>query len=427
MSVCANTISISKIILLATLLVSSLFAVAEDKKKLQQKYEKLQKEIKEIDKDLKQIAVSKKESVGQVQVLNAKIKTREAAINTVSDQLSVVRNEIGSATKDVQHAQSEVATLKKEFGDMLYGTYKNMSLGSELLFVLSSKSFSQAFHRLLYLKSFGSHRQAQVRAINHSIELLNGQIAKLDSVQTEKAKLLDTEKLQRNTLVSEKQQKDELVKKLVKDEKSLSAKAKDKNNEAKKLNAQIQSIIEKEIAEAKKKAEEEAKKKAATTTGQTSSKTTTTKAATDLGLTPEEAALSKDFASNMGKLPWPVTKGYVILPFGNQPHPTVKGVTIENNGVDIKTSVASDVRALFSGTVVSVFFMPATQNCVMIKHGEYFTVYSNLKSVNVKKGDAVSTKQSLGVAFTDEEDETNVHLEIWKGKEKQNPETWLAD
>ena len=144
-------------------------------------------------------------------------------------------------------------------------------------------------------------------------------------------------------------------------------------------------------------------------------------------MTPADQALSKDFAGNMGKLPWPVERGNIIGQFGKHEHPVLKGVMIENNGVDIKATAGADARAVFGGTVVSVFFLPTTQNCIIVKHGEYFTVYSNIETVSVKPGDVLVTKQSLGKLHTDKtEGLTKVHLEIWKGKDKTDPEQWLA-
>ena len=144
-------------------------------------------------------------------------------------------------------------------------------------------------------------------------------------------------------------------------------------------------------------------------------------------LTPAEQALSNDFNSNKGKLPWPVERGHIVGQFGKHPHAVLKGVMVENNGVDIKTVSGADARAVFGGTVVSVFFLPTTQNCVIVKHGEYFTVYSNIETVAVKTNQIIGVKQSLGTLHTDKNEEvTKVHLEIWKGKDKMDPELWLA-
>ncbi len=144
-----------------------------------------------------------------------------------------------------------------------------------------------------------------------------------------------------------------------------------------------------------------------------------------LALTPDEKQLSKDFINNLGKLPWPVTKGFIVSKFGKHEHESLKNVYTNNNGIDIKTEAGTDVRAVFSGTVVNSFYLPATQNSVIVKHGEYFSVYSNLKSVSVKAGEKIATKQSIGLAYT-QDDLTKVHLEIWKGMEKTNPELWLS-
>ena len=201
----------------------------------------------------------------------------------------------------------------------------------------------------------------------------------------------------------------------------LRKKIEQKNRAAQALNNRIKKIIEEEIRLAKKKAEEEERRQRELA----ARKGIIRKAPENLELTPEEIELSRNFSNNRGKLPWPVAKGYIISPFGRHEHPALKGVMVENNGVDIKTENGADARALFGGTVVSVFYLPTTQNCVIIKHGEYFSVYSNIETVSVQPNQLVGVKHSLGKLYT-EDDVTKVHLEIWKGKEKMNPEWWLA-
>ena len=218
--------------------------------------------------------------------------------------------------------------------------------------------------------------------------------------------------MQRKALEEEKLAKNQLIAKLQDDEDKLKQQVDEKNKAAQALNSQIQKIIEEEIKLAKEKAA-----KAAAAKGE--------KVAEGLALTPEEKQLSKDFIYNMGKLPWPVSKGFIISKFGKHEHESVKNVFTNNNGVDIKTEENSAVRAVFNGTVVNSFFLPSTQNSVIVKHGEYYSVYSNLKTVEVLPGQKLDTKQIIGVAYTDN-DLTKVHLEIWKGMEKTNPELWLA-
>jgi septal ring factor EnvC (AmiA/AmiB activator) len=206
-------------------------------------------------------------------------------------------------------------------------------------------------------------------------------------------------------------------------EKRLRQEVAKKNKAAQQLNNKIQAIIEEEIKQAKRKAEEAARRRHVTTTTVSVSK----KTHETMPLTPAEQALSNDFSNNKGRLPWPVERGHIIAQFGTHEHPLIKGVMVENNGVDIKTAPGSDARAIFGGLVVSVFYMPTTQNCIIVKHGEYFTVYSNIETALVKPNQIITTKQVIGKLHTDKsEDLTKVHLEIWKGKDKMDPEAWLS-
>jgi septal ring factor EnvC (AmiA/AmiB activator) len=143
-------------------------------------------------------------------------------------------------------------------------------------------------------------------------------------------------------------------------------------------------------------------------------------------MTPEEQLISSNFSANRAKLPWPVSRGHIISYFGRQEHPSLRGVYIENNGLDIKTNTGADARSIFGGTVVNVFSLPTVQNCVIIRHGEFFTVYSNIQQVFVKPNQTVSAKEAIGKLFTDEDELTKVHIEIWRGKEKLDPSLWLA-
>jgi septal ring factor EnvC (AmiA/AmiB activator) len=267
------------------------------------------------------------------------------------------------------------------------------------------------------------YRRQQAKAIEIAIGELQQKKDDLQQSKEEKMSLLQRQTAQKTNLMLEKQQKDSAVAALQDKEKKLNSKAVEKNKAIQQLNHKIQAIIEDEKKQAKKRAEEQAKKNKNNTTSVSVSK----KSNETMPLTPAEQALSNDFSGNKGKLPWPVEKGHIIGQFGKHPHAVLKGVMVENNGVDIRSVPGAQARAIFGGTVVSVFYLPTTQNCVIVKHGEFFTVYSNIETVTVKTNQTITIKQSLGTLHTDKnEDMTKVHLEIWKGKDKMDPETWLA-
>lgn len=241
--------------------------------------------------------------------------------------------------------------------------------------------------------------------------------------------LLEAQNEQKEKLLGEKEETDKMIAQLGDKEKKMRKYVEIKNKAAQALNSKIQKIIEDEIKAARKKAEDAAKKKALAESKAKSGTTTTiiktpTKTEPVL-MSPKDQELTSDFASNKGKLPWPVEKGTIVGAFGKHEHPTLKGIFLENNGLDIKAAEAAKGRTIFKGTVVSVFTLPTTQTCIIVKHGEYFTVYSNISEASVKSNDNLSTKQNIGTLYTDKSD-TRIHIEIWKGKDKLNPAEWLT-
>ncbi len=403
------------LLLCATLSVLAVpvFGQSNKKQELQNQYKKLQEDIKNIEALITSTQTEKSNSLIQLKSINSKIETRQRLINNIYSQLKVIDENILSKQAVITSLELDIARLKEDYANMVLSAYKNkFNSTSALSFLFASESFNQAIQRFTYMRSYGKTRENQAELIEQTIADLNDKISKLEEEKAEKEAFLAEEKMQRKALEEEKLAKNQLIAKLQDDEDKLKQQVDEKNKAAQALNSQIQKIIEEEIKLAKEKAA-----KAAAAKGE--------KVAEGLALTPEEKQLSKDFIYNMGKLPWPVSKGFIISKFGKHEHESVKNVFTNNNGVDIKTEENSAVRAVFNGTVVNSFFLPSTQNSVIVKHGEYYSVYSNLKTVEVLPGQKLDTKQIIGVAYTDN-DLTKVHLEIWKGMEKTNPELWLA-
>ena len=396
----------------------------QKKEQLQKQMQKLQDEIKMIEGVIKNIDTKKEKNMGEILSLQAKIRSREKLIKNISNQVNDLDETITQTEGDIEGKQAQVEKMKADYASMLRKTYQNVSLQNQAAFILSSSSFYDALVRYNYLLKVAQYRREQALAIQKAIGELQEKKDDLQQSKDQKMNLLKQQTAQKGNLEKEKKEKDDAVAALQEKEKKLRASAAEKNRAAQQLNHKIQSIIEEEIKLAKKKAEEQAKKnnKSNTTQVSVSKKTNET-----MPLTPAEQALSNDFNSNKGKLPWPVERGHIVGQFGKHPHAVLKGVMVENNGVDIKTVSGADARAVFGGTVVSVFFLPTTQNCVIVKHGEYFTVYSNIETVAVKTNQIIGVKQSLVTLHTDKNEEvTKVHLEIWKGKDKMDPELWLA-
>lgn len=398
--------------------------VKQKKEQLQQQMKKLQDEIKLIEAAIKSNSAKKQKNMSEVLSLQAKIKSRENLIGNINNQIGDLDQTIDRTAEEIAVKAAEVEKMKKEYASMLQKSYGNITLQNQTAFLLSSQSFYDALRRYNYLLKIADYRRGQAKAIQVSIDDLTVKKEVLEENKEQKETLLQKQTAQKAALETEKKEKDAAVAQLLEKEKKLRSTQAEKNKAAAQLNNRIQAIIEDEIRQARKKAEEEARRSGITTKSVPVKKGTTE----TMPLTPAEQALSNDFNNNKGKLPWPVVRGHVVSNFGKHEHPVLKGVLIENNGVDIKTETGADARAVFGGVVSSVFFLPTYQNCVMVKHGEFFTVYSGIETVTVKPNQTITTKQSLGKLHTDKnEDLTKVHLEIWKGKDKMDPASWLAN
>lgn len=398
----------------------------QKKDQLQGQMKKLQDEIKSIEAAIKKTGEKKKEGMAEILSLQAKIKSREKLINNINSQIGGLDEDIDATQADIAAKSKEVEKMKAEYASMLRKSYSGITLQNKMAFMLSASSFDEAIRRYNYMLKVADYRRNQAKAIQLKIDELEGKKVELEDTREKKEDLLVAQTQQKSVLETEKSVKDKIVKDLGDKEKKLRARQQEKNKAAQALNTKIKQIIEQEIASAKKKAEQTAKSQGKPIIPvKPESGTTATKE--EIPMTPREMALSKDFTLNKGKLPWPVSRGHVVSHFGKQQHPVVKDLFIENNGIDIRSTSGAEARAVFDGTVVSVFSMPTVQNCVLVKHGEFYTVYSNLGTVSVKAGQNITTKQSIGSCYTDsEEGLTKVHIEFWQGKVKLNPEDWLV-
>lgn len=419
------------------------FAQSSDKTALQNKYDKLQDEIKDAEDLLNSTKKKKENSMNELKLLNRKIDMREEVITTIAQQVTSVNTELTQTNRAIQAMQDDISELKKQYAQMVYYTYVHDQDYKPLHFIFSAESINDAFQRVQYIRSFHGFRKDQITAIEDISEDLQAKIAHIENEKVEKESLLAKEEKEKKKLDDEKSKKDSALKKLSTQEKDLKKQIDKKKKDAVSLKNKIQAIIAEEIKKEKQRAAEEAAKKEAeakkaaekanTTTGTTPTPQTPVQTKEkpaeqiNLGLTPEMQLISKNFSGNKGKLPWPVERGTITERFGTHPHPVLKDVMVENNGIDIATADGSLVRSIFDGEVVNVIFNPSFQKGVIIKHGEYYSVYTNLSDVTVKAGDKVSTKQKIGTAWEDpEEGKTEVHLEIWKGTVILDPALWIS-
>jgi septal ring factor EnvC (AmiA/AmiB activator) len=425
---------------------ATMHAQTPDKNALQSKYNKLQDEIKDAEELLTNTKQKKENSLNELKLLNRKIDMREQVINNIAAQVDGVNQELTHTNKAITAMQDDIVELKKQYAQMVYYTYVNDQDYKPLHFIFSAESINDAFQRVQYIRSFHGYRKDQIGAIEEISESLQAKLDQIEKEKNEKESLLTKEEQQKKKLDDEKAKKDQAVKKLQTQEKDLKKQIEKKKKDAVSLKNKIQAIIAEEIKKEKERAAQEAAKQkeleakklaeANKTTGTTTSTTTTTKPVTtekpaaekvNLGLTPEMQLISKNFEGNKGKLPWPVERGTITERFGKHEHPVLKDVIVENNGIDIATADGATVRSIFDGEVVNVIFNPSFQKGVIIKHGEFYSVYTNLSDVTVKAGDKVSTKQKIGTAWEDpEEGKTEVHLEIWKNTVILDPSLWIS-
>jgi len=384
---------------------------AQSKGDLEKQKNQLLKDIEYTNKLLKDTEQNKKKTLNELTLMKAKINQRQQLINTVVSQASLVEKQIGQTRAIVVALEDDLARLKEEYGKMLYYTYKNQSQYDRLMFILSSKDINQAYKRVKYFQQYSKHRQEQVEAISAVQKDLNAKSEELTRKKRELSRLVEDSEREKLQLSTEKEERDKMVHDLQDKEKELRKALKKKEIESKKLEQAIARVIEEEIRKAKEKVEK------------TDSKITKS----GFALTPAEMTLSTSFGENRGRLPWPSERGVITSTFGEHEHPTLRDIKTMNNGIDIATEPNTKARAVFEGVVSKVFSIPGANSAVIVRHGEYLSLYSNLESVEVKAGDKVTVKQSLGTVATDsEENRTVLHFELWKGAEKQNPAFWIA-
>ncbi len=393
-------------LLLATSVLQAQQSVAE----LEQDKKRLEEEINYTNKLLEDIRQDKQLTLSQLVILGSKISKRENLIATIQKQLLVLDRKLSQGEQEVGRLQKELSTLRKEYARMVEFAYKNRDSYSKLVFLFSAEDFNQAFQRLKYLQQYAAFRKAQIERIQKTQNELQAQVEALTAERQKQAELLDAQRREQIVLSTEKAGMDADARKLAQKEQSLRNTIRQKEQEARKLQKAIEDIIAEEVRKASASKGEKVPREDRL-----------------LELTPEELKLSNSFASNKGKLPWPTERGIISSRFGPQPHPVLKKVTIKNNGVDIATAKGTDARAVFDGVVVSTNKITASNNAVIIRHGEYFTVYSNLETVYVKRGDQVKTKEAIGRVHTDKtESKTELHFELWIGRTIVDPALWLA-
>lgn len=391
--------------------------------KLEQRKAEILREIREKEAQLQHVKSKEVSVKKQLEIQLEKIKLKEKLINTTEKQTKLLSNDMYLNQLTINRLKRELVVLKDDYAQMIVKSYKSRSEQSRAMFLLSSENFLQAYKRAQYMKQYASYRKNQGLEIQSKSEELLVHNETLEVQKTAKQKLIEENEKERLVLEKEKQIQQELAKAIKKDKKQLLAEIKKKQQETKNIDNQIAKLLRAAIAAANKKT--------ATATAKSNPKTTAestkaTEASAKIVLTAEGKIESNNFKANKGKLPWPVEKGFVSLPYGDQPHPIVKTLIVHNSGVEITTDQGANARAVFAGEVISVMVLSPVNKAVMIQHGDYFTVYQNLSSVSVSKGDKVSIKQAIGRIRTNgDTGKTVLKFTLSQNTVYNNPATWL--
>lgn len=398
------------LLLFLFLLFSAIGLSQNDKQKeLETRRVELRREIQKINELRAENKSKEKSQISLIEDFNYKISVLSNLIKVTNQQANLLTREINSNQKKISNLREELVELKEDYAAMLVKSYKSKNQQSRIMFLLSSDNFKQAYKRLQYIRQYSDHQKQQGEIIKAKTIELQERNSNLLKQQEEKKTLIVENRVVQKSLEAERRQHQVLMKSIQKNLSTYASQIRQKQREADRIEKEIDRIIKAAIIASNKKAG----------AGKTTS-------STSFALTPEEKVLNTNFVSNKGKLPWPVEKGFVRLGYGTQPHPINKSLTIKSNGVRIATEKGAKVMAVFNGEVSEILKMKNVNPIVMIRHGNYLTLYRNLSQVYVKKGDKVSTKQVIGEVFTNPTNgETILSFTISKGTNTENPASWI--
>ncbi|MCB0466777.1 MAG: peptidoglycan DD-metalloendopeptidase family protein, partial [Aequorivita sp.] len=371
--------------------VSNAFAQPDKQKELEEKRQAILEEIKQINSLLFKTKKEEKSVLTQVQDLNQRISASENLIRVTNQQANLLTRNINENINKISSLREELKVMKADYAEMIQKSYKSKNQQSRIMFLLSSEDFLQAYKRVQYMKQYAKFRKKQGEGIKAKTEELQKLNADLISQKKTKQKLIAENELAKSKLTEERKDQQALVAILKKDESKFTSQIRTKQKEADEIDRQIEALIKAAIEEANRiaraKAEAEAKANKTSTTPSTKNVITKPAKTDEFALTAEDKALATSFTNNKGKLPWPVEKGMVVKSFGTHQHPQFPNVTTNSSGVEIATSDNADVRSIFEGQVLSIQIIKGANKVVIIQHGDYLSVYSNLSTVSVKKGD----------------------------------------
>ncbi len=380
-------------------------AMAQNRKELEDRRKKLIKEIEQTQSLLQKTQKDKEATLDRFFALQNQIKKRQQLIGNLREEIDYTNQGIDRAHEVIDALQDDVDRLKKEYSTMLRAAYRHKINQSWLAFLFSANSLNDVFQRWQYIKQYDRYRKRQAELIVETQNMLVTKAEQLEERRLEKEELLTSIEKQRSLLDRELVDKNKMLRTLKSDESRLVVELQRQEKAREKLNLTIEEVIRKEMARKRREAR------------------TPEALAASAEADARRGGLTNGFTGNKGLLPWPVQNGEITRHFGNQPHPTIKTIQIANNGIDIKTDQRAEVFAVFEGEVAGTQFIPGYKNTVILQHGQYYTVYSNLDEIYVRRGDQVKARQSIGRL---DNQKPEVHFEIWREKQRLNPVQWVT-
>ena len=372
-------------------------------KKLEAQKILLKKEINQINSLIADSRKKSKNLANELEDIQLKISVRDKLINVNNSQLNNLTNIISNQSDKLTDLETDLIKLKNEYEKIIYSSYKKRSTEMKLMFLFASENMNQAFKRFQYFKQYSKYRKKQADKIVLIQSQISNTIDSLSIRKNDKQKVIDENRIIKQTLNQEKNQQNRLFKNLIKSQKNYAIEINKKEKQTRLIDNEIKKLIQLAIAESNKN-----------------------ESSTNFALTPEGRLISTNFQANKGRLPWPVKEGVVVRRFGTQPHPVVRTTTINSNGISLETSSKSVVYSVFDGEVLSVYGFSGGNPGVLIRHGKYISNYQNLSSIFVKKGDKINANDEIGIVFTNESTgKTVLKFNIFNELKPENPSIWL--
>ncbi len=415
-----------KKILIFLLLSFTIFANSQTNK-IKDLENQRKKALQEIENTNKLLASTKKNTntlIDRIKLITTQIATRQNVVTILTREIEEINREQKKTEEELSRLEVDLKQKQENYAAAVRGMIHKKQSKNKLFFVLSGKSLGESLRRMKYLRDYSEWRNDQAEEIKKDQKEWTVKKLELEKTKKDKLELLAARRAEQNKLKEEEKARQAEINEANNKQKELQAIIKQKQQQADRLNTQIQKLIAEEIARQEKEAKRIAEEKAKAAGKGNDEKTIKEMMA---AASTENLKLSNDFVANKGKFPVPVTGSYTIVTrFGTQRHNQWSSVTTNSNGIDIRTQSGADARAIFQGEVSDIAAIPGSNNLIIVKHGEYFSVYGNIQQAYVKKGQKITTGQSIGKIYTDSDNGlTQLHFQLWKGKVKQNPEPWL--